>query len=125
MFIRNVVLSMIIISLAGCQGAESKQGPTTDMNAAGDNAGTVLPESTARLHVLGMSCPLCANNITKQLHRLPGVRDVSINLGTGLVLVQMNPSNSPSREQLTDAIAQSGFTLDRVEMPGEKGGDNE
>ena len=69
-----------------------------------------------------MSCPLCANNIDKQLLRVSGVNRVKVNLDTGEVFVSMSASSPPSSEQLSHAITQSGFTLARIDMPGEKDG---
>lgn len=74
------------------------------------------------MFVKGMSCPLCATNIDKQLMHVRGVEHVSVNLGTGEVQVRLAPGNPPTREELAAAIERSGFTLDRIDMP-QKGGE--
>jgi len=123
---KTLIAFLLIVPLAGCETNSSTQNsvsgagvrPMKDMASShGDLA--------ARLFVMGMSCPLCANNINKQLMRVPGVQEVSVDLGSGLVLARLVPSNPPTREQLVEAIRQSGFTLDRIEMPDRKEANND
>jgi len=113
----------LIVLLTGCRSSSSIQttapGPKHHQTGSGE---TPQGEFAARLYVKGMSCPLCANNIDKQLLRVPGVQHVSVDLGTGLVLARLAPVSPPSREQLVEAIQRSGFTLDRIEMPQLEGG---
>lgn len=124
----RLLISLIATALfAGCQSADPAAGPATNRDhqpavSSSSDQGDAQP---ARLYVKGMSCPLCAHNINKQLLRVPGVEKVSVNLGTGVVLATISAASPPSREQLADAINESGFTLDRIEMPGEQEADNE
>ena len=114
--LKFIVPMLLIAIVTGCQNGGTRQSPATtlaDRPSAVESSGTL----TARLYVSGMSCPLCATNIDKQLLRVPGVQKVSVDLGKGLVLARLAPSNPPTRDQLAGAIAQSGFTLDRIEMP--------
>lgn len=113
----RLFVSILSITLfGGCQTGASHVGVVAD---------SAQQEFAARLYVKGMSCPLCANNIDKQLLRVPGVQSVSVDLGSGLVLARLTPNNSPTREQLVGAIVQSGFTLDRIEMPDRQKADND
>ncbi len=111
----NLALSMLIAgSLAGCQTG-GPAGSGTAAEGASDSA--AITESTATLWVSGMSCPLCANNIDKQLMQVKGVSSVSVDLGSGRVVVQTPGDTKPSRKELARAIRQSGFTLTRIESP--------
>ena len=108
--------------MAGCRmnrpsvEVEPQESEQTVAETAGQpQAGSA--ELTATLHVRGLSCPLCANNVEKQLHRVAGIRSVSVNLGTGEVRARLEPSHPPTREQLRRAIEKSGFTLVRIDMP--------
>jgi len=114
----KLVSLLLIVFLAGCQSnsALSNSVGHSEPRPAADQ-----DEFSARLFVKGMSCPLCANNIDKQLLSVPGVQKVSVDLGSGLVLVKLAPGNPPTKVQLETAIKQSGFTLDRIEMPEIKG----
>lgn len=109
--------------LAGCQ-SNSSTGNTGTTTTAANSARAGGSASVAILRVEGMSCPLCANNIDKQLLDIRGVEDVVINLGTGEVRVALSPANPPSREDLSRAIERSGFTLSGAQMPANPTGGN-
>ena len=53
----------------------------------------------------------------ERLSGLSGVERVHVELPTGRVRVLLDARAPASREQLVKAIDDSGFTLDRVEMP--------
>ncbi len=103
----------------GCQstspsnsGAAARPAPPEARGGGESTLGMV-----ATMYVKGMSCPLCANNIDQQLMRVPGVEHVSVNLGSGEVRAMLDPKRPPTRDQLANAIENSGFTLDRIESP--------
>ena len=62
----------------------------------------------------GMGCPLCASSAEKQLERLDGVKNIAVNLGTGELLVTVDPAARPSAEQLAQAVTDGGFTVESV-----------
>lgn len=70
-----------------------------------------IDASTAVLTVNGLGCPLCANNVDEKLSAVAGVRDVSVDLGTGTVTVALAETLRPSRADLARAVEDSGFTL--------------
>jgi len=119
----NLAVLLLAVSLQfGCRTA----GTTAETKPAGRPGGAIvgeandpapITEATATLSVSGMSCPLCANNIDKQLMRVKGVSGVSVDLGSGKVVVKIGGDQKPSRMELADAIRQSGFTLTRIETP--------
>ena len=55
--------------------------------------------------------------IDRQFAGLTGVERVRVDLATGMVFVALTPVEPATREQLVKAIADSSFTLDRIEMP--------
>jgi len=59
--------------------------------------------------VTGMSCPLCAKNIEKQVSRLEGVVDVKIDLGTGRVEVVYSRAHEGDKSSIAKAIKDAGF----------------
>jgi len=99
---------------AGAAGAAA--GPATVANAGGAllTADDVIPGDAATLVVHGMSCPLCANNVDKQLLDVKGVKNVRVDMGTGEVLVELIPGVVVTRDQLAGAVDRSGFTLAEV-----------
>jgi copper chaperone CopZ len=65
-----------------------------------------------------MGCPLCANNVDKQLLKVRGVEKVDVNLGSGHVTVTFAADlPRPGTPQLAQAVANSGYTLVRVRTP--------
>lgn len=69
----------------------------------------------AVLRLKGMSCPLCATNVDKQLKRVEGVKSASIDLGNGTVTLRLEGSSRPSPRRLAEAVRESGFTLEKIE----------
>jgi copper chaperone CopZ len=69
----------------------------------------------AILWVNGLGCPQCASNVDLQLARMPGLAVVRPDLSTGKVEVTFVGSRRPSPQQFSDAIADAGFTLVKVE----------
>ena len=57
------------------------------------------------------------HNIDRQLAEMTGVERVHVDLPTGEVRVALVAKHPATREQLVNAIDDSGFTLDRIEMP--------
>lgn len=105
-------LGMAALALAGCAG-----GRATGSQSGGSELAEVLNSPTATLVVHGMSCPLCANNVDKQLLDVPGVSDVSVDMGTGEAKVWFKPGARVTRQRLADAVDKSGFTLAEVRVP--------
>jgi len=62
------------------------------------------------LHISGMSCAACANNIDRILKNLDGVITAEVNFGTEKVRLTLDESKR-SFDQIADALKQSGFTL--------------
>lgn len=76
---------------------------------------TVVDTSPVVLHVKGMSCPKCVTNVDIQLNRIPGVKKSSIDMATGTVKVEFDPSKSITRGALAKAVDDSGLTLASIE----------
>lgn len=115
----RIVMLLVAVVAAGCQ-TNSPRAEVVPIANSENSASTNTGDTTATLYVQGMSCPLCASNIDKQLLDLGGVEKVTVDLGTGQVQARLSRVNPPTREQLTRAIQRSGFTLDRIEMPTER-----
>jgi copper chaperone CopZ len=66
---------------------------------------------TIVMTVHGMSCPLCATNVDKQLLRVRGVHSVEVDLSTGAVTMLVSEVSPPTDAQLMRAVEESGFTV--------------
>lgn len=67
------------------------------------------------LWVNGLGCPQCASNIDKQLLRMTGVKSVYVDLSNGKVTMDLRPQARPSPYRLSEAVADAGFTLVKIE----------
>jgi copper chaperone CopZ len=96
--------------LGGC--ASTSQTDTTSATTDHASDGRPIEADSAVLIVNGLSCPLCATNVDKQLLAIPGVSDVRVDLGSGEVTLAFSPlMPHPSRADLRRAVADSGYTL--------------
>jgi copper chaperone CopZ len=110
-----VTFSTILALLSGCAGngvTQTSSGDPSPSPSAQSSPGK--GDGTVTLVVHGMGCPLCANNVDKQLLKISGVRKVDVNLGNGSVKVQYAGA-APTKAQLVKAVADSGYTLVKVE----------
>jgi copper chaperone CopZ len=76
----------------------------------------VVTTSPVKLHVLGMSCPKCVSNVDIQLMRVPGVQKAAIDMGSGIVVVDFDPSKKITRAALAKAVDDSGLTIASIEI---------
>ena len=105
-------LLLAIVALAGC---ESSDGESMQTSADAGDLMTADAPSTAGdtivMTVHGMSCPLCATNVDKQLLRVRGVHSVEVDLSTGAVTMLVSEVSPPTDAQLMRAVEESGFTV--------------
>src|SRR5688572_5902909 len=103
-----VLITAFFITGLGCEATQSNQELA--------QIAKPLEPNTAVMLVHGMACPQCAYNIDLQLLKVPGVESVKVDMGKGRVEAKLSPTNPPTREQLAQAIAQTTFTLKKIEM---------
>ncbi len=107
MYIR-IFFALFALAAAGCSSTPN----STDTSIQDDEP---IAAQSATLIVQGMSCPLCATNVDKQLLAIRGVHSAVVDLGTGEVNVEFsNLVAHPTREQLEQAIIDSGYTLAEI-----------
>jgi copper chaperone len=59
--------------------------------------------------VVGMTCEHCASAVTEELTRLPGVRDVAVELSTGRVTVDSDALLP--LDEVRAAVDEAGYEL--------------
>jgi copper chaperone CopZ len=109
------VSTLALLLLQGCASSQPSQPRPGQVSSATDTQPITAPSATLIVH--GMSCPLCASNVDKQLLEVPGVTLAAVNMGSGEVTVTFAPKARVTRKQLEDAIYKSGFTLAEVRIP--------
>jgi copper chaperone len=68
--------------------------------------------STSTYAVTGMTCGHCVSAVTEELTKLPGVREVSIDLvAGGTSAVRVTSETDLSDEQVREAVDEAGYEL--------------
>lgn len=113
--IRVLALSApALVLVAGCASTSESSTAASTHAAPEGTASELKPIEAdgATLVVKGLSCPLCATNVDKQLLAVPGVSGVDVDLGSGEVKLAFSAlGQHPSRADLRRAIVDSGYTL--------------
>lgn len=113
----NRVLTLLItFVLAAVFGAGCATTGGVDSVSDFESSEPIAADSVT-LIVHGMGCPLCANNVDRQLLALNGVRSVNADLGTGEVKAVLWGPVRPTPRELARAIRDSGFTLREIRTP--------
>ena len=59
--------------------------------------------------VSGMTCSHCASAVRSEITRIPGVREVTVDLDAGLVTVEAE--DQPDRAAVRAAVEEAGYQL--------------
>jgi copper chaperone CopZ len=65
--------------------------------------------STTTWTVQGMTCGHCVKAVTEEISAIPGVRDVVVELESGLVTVTAEAD--PTADAVAAAVDEAGYTL--------------
>lgn len=120
----------LIIALSGCAGTPARTSSAESQAQPGPGEGVVHTATEAEhaylaskdpidaervtLAVNGLSCPLCASNVDKQLESVRGVEEIKIDFAAGVIDLGLKAPH-PSPASLARAIDQAGFTLVKIE----------
>lgn len=69
-----------------------------------------------KIEVKGLACPYCAYGMEKELKKISGVDNVEIELKAGLAFISTPVSQKPEEKELTQVIADAGFTPGKIEF---------
>ncbi|AWI55641.1 heavy metal translocating P-type ATPase (plasmid) [Aquabacterium olei] len=78
------------------------------MNAPHSGPAPLAPLS---LPIEGMTCASCVKRVEKALARVPGVRDVAVNLATERAMVHLEGGQAVDLSALTAAVTQAGYAV--------------
>lgn len=115
---RSAIVALALV-LSGCASNPKDDGQEVSYTATPEEARqlastTPLDSGPLKLYMNGLSCPLCATNVDKQVDDLPGTSDVKVDLKSGIVTVWLEGKERPSAKQLADAADQAGVTLVKI-----------
>lgn len=109
MFKTLTIVSMCSILPATLIGCGSTQ--TRDDTPAQSVSNEMIYAKGATLRVDGLGCPMCAESISILMGNIDAVNDSRVDLSTGSVHVDLDPSVGVSASQLRSAIDDGGFTF--------------
>lgn len=116
--------TLTLAAISGCATTQSADQPpaasddavvhiATDADRAYLASKSPIEAERITLAVNGLSCPLCATNVDKQLQGVRGVSNAAIDFANGQIdLDLVDPKPSPS--MLDHAIDRAGFTLVKI-----------
>ncbi|MEW6227310.1 MAG: cation transporter [Bacillota bacterium] len=76
----------------------------------GDEARDIRQENALALRVKGMTCHHCRLAVERAISKVPGVRDVKVDLAAGTVRVTFEPGRA-DRDAVVRAIEEEGYTV--------------
>jgi P-type Cu+ transporter len=77
--------------------------------AAVEQAGYAVPEARVALTIEGMTCASCVGRVERALQSVPGVREASVNLATGLAEVRLVGRRDNATAALLAAVERAGY----------------
>lgn len=99
------------LSLTGC----ASTGQASERPA-------LLPETAeATVEVTGMSCPMCANNITRVMDRSEAIDQSRVDLGAGMVYLSFHEGQTLTADQIKQTVDDAGFTAGAVTFKAKAG----
>jgi len=65
--------------------------------------------TTRTYTVQGMTCAHCAGAVSREVRKVPGVTDVAVDVGTGILTVAA--TDAPSDAAVAAAVDEAGYVL--------------
>ena len=94
---------LFAVTLFGCESTPTADRPPLDPTNA-----------DAQVKVSGMSCPQCSHNIKVIMDRMDGIDQTRVDLGAGRVLIAFDEGQTVSKEDISLAVKDAGFTPGEV-----------
>jgi copper chaperone CopZ len=99
LFIFLMIFAFVACSESGTDGTETNISVQADDSAI-----------TTTLTVGGMTCQRCVTAINRELSALSGVISVSINLSSGILIVEHEPE--VTADEIKDIVILEGFSVE-------------
>ena len=88
--------------------------PATTVAAQDDPAVPDQEPRQIQITILGMSCPFCAYGAEKKLKKLEGVKDLKVELSSGLATLTLEESADIPNERLQETVKDAGFEAAKI-----------
>jgi Cd2+/Zn2+-exporting ATPase len=74
--------------------------------------------ATQQIVVTGMTCSSCANSIKEAFKKHPEVKDVTVDVKSGKVVLTFQPEKIMTETQIREAVEGAGFAIKTVKTAG-------
>lgn len=74
----------------------------------------VASDSSQQLVVMGMTCKNCAASIKKAFLKNPEVKDVTVDVKSGKVILTFNPEKTLTEAQIRETVKGAGYEVKSV-----------
>jgi len=68
------------------------------------------------VNISGMSCKFCVRSVEKNLLKLEGIKQTSVNLDEGTARIVMTPGKQGDVKKIKELIRNAGFTPGKVRI---------
>ena len=103
--------ALLVSSMVACGSTPTRTDESSAVMVASSDGAT-----GASMRVDGLGCPMCAESISILMDKVDGVKDSRVDLSTGTVEVDLDPSVAVSSASLKQAIDDGGFTFRSIEF---------
>ena len=70
----------------------------------------IAQEQQLEIDISGMSCKFCVRNIEKNLLKLDGIKQTTVNLDKGIARIVMTSGKQGDIQKIKELILKAGFT---------------
>jgi len=102
---KKSILLILFISFFGFTHAETVIKPNSFESG----------KTYIKIWIDGMACPFCAYGLEKSIKKLPGVKNLFVDLNKGFIVLTVLSENSPSEQILKKLIKEAGFVARKFE----------
>ncbi len=108
---KSFLILATLLTLTACCSCMDK--PKTAMNNAAIASQSNLACSTAK--VTGMTCEACAMTVSENLKKLPGVKDVQVDVAAGTVKIFSTKKSDVKSSAVKALVEKSGYKFNSLQ----------
>ena len=108
---KSLLILATLLTLTACCGCMDK--PKTVSDGTTMTAPPVLACKTAKIS--GMTCEACAMTVTENLKKIPGVKQVQVDVPAGKVRVFADKESDIKTEAVKSTIEKSGYKFTSIQ----------
>ena len=108
---KSFLILATLLTLTACCNCMDK--PKTAMNNSAMAKQSNMTCSTAK--VSGMTCEACAMTVSENLKKLPGVKQVEVDVAAGTVKISSAKETDLKSDEVKTIVEKSGYTFNSLQ----------